>query len=70
MIIDDSIQVVRQGDVVQINEEQKHAIKAIKELEIIEVQQGINLIEADVHRIQDDWELMEENCFSKAEVSI
>lgn len=70
MIIDDSIHVVRQGDVVQINEEQKHAIKAIKELEIIEVQQGINLIEADVHRIQDDWELMEENCFSKAEVSI
>ncbi|MBX9987791.1 sugar phosphate nucleotidyltransferase [Priestia aryabhattai] len=65
LIIDEDIQVVRQGDVIQINENQKHAVKAIKALEIIEVQQGINLNEEDINRIESKWEKIEEKCFSR-----
>ncbi|MGR9522918.1 sugar phosphate nucleotidyltransferase [Priestia megaterium] len=66
LIIDENIQVIRQGDVIQINENQKHAVKAIKELQIIEVQQGLNLNEEDVNRLEKNWEAIEDMCFSKA----
>ncbi|NMO79578.1 sugar phosphate nucleotidyltransferase [Niallia alba] len=65
IIIDDKMQVVRSGDAIQIKEYQKHAIKALQDLEIIEVQQGINLIEEDINRINDNWEEVEKNCFNK-----
>lgn len=47
---------VGQGDVIQIEKGMKHAIKALTELEFIEVQLGVNLIEDDIVRLQYDWE--------------
>lgn len=46
---------VTAGDVISIQEEQKHAIKAITELELIEVQIGAPLIEEDIVRLEFDW---------------
>lgn len=55
LLLEDERRVVGAGDVIQIEKEQKHAIKAITDLEIIEVQMGENLIEDDIVRIDLDW---------------
>ncbi len=47
---------VKVGDVIKIDENIKHAIKAITELEIIEVQLGNNLVEEDIVRVELEWE--------------
>jgi mannose-1-phosphate guanylyltransferase len=44
------------GDVLQIPRGARHAIKAIDDLEIIEVQMGSELIEEDIHRLYYNWE--------------
>ncbi len=43
------------GDVIKIDEMEKHAIAAIKDLEIIEVQLGNPLIEDDIIRLEMTW---------------
>ena len=55
LILDDIRRVVKTGDVIQIEKEQKHAIRAITDLEIIEVQMGEKLTEDDIVRIDLDW---------------
>lgn len=59
------LMTVRNGDVLQIQVGDKHAIKAITELEIIEVQAGTELIEEDIVRLCMDWIEIENICFSK-----
>ncbi|MBB6447572.1 sugar phosphate nucleotidyltransferase [Bacillus benzoevorans] len=62
--LNDEIRTVRPGDVLVIPAEAKHAIKAITDLELIEVQAGSQLIEEDIVRIFMTWEEVEEHCKS------
>ncbi|KLA28555.1 sugar phosphate nucleotidyltransferase [Bacillus cereus] len=64
-VLDDEIRVVRSGDVLEIQPGQKHAIKAITDLEFIEVQSGGELIEEDIVRIYMQWNEIEEVCYLK-----
>lgn len=59
----DKLSVVRPGDVLKINVGDKHALKAVTDLELIEVQTGSELIEEDIVRIFMTWEEVEENCY-------
>lgn len=58
------LQVVRPGDVLQINVGDHHAIKAVSDLEFIEVQSGQELIEEDIVRIYMSWDEVEEECYA------
>ena len=55
VVVDDVVREVSRGDVVVIEKEQKHCIKAITELEIIEVQLGTELVESDIERFAWQW---------------
>lgn len=55
-ILNNKICRVKPGDVIQIYSGNKHAIKAISDLEIIEVQSGSQLIEEDIIRICKNWD--------------
>lgn len=61
-VLNDKIMEVKPGDVLQIPVGAKHGIKAITDLEIIEVQTGTELIEEDIVRIFMTWEEVEANC--------
>lgn len=62
------LKMVKPGDVVQIEIGDIHAIKALSELEFIEVQSGIELVEEDIVRVTKDWNLIEEQCYSSSTV--
>ncbi|PEM31563.1 sugar phosphate nucleotidyltransferase [Bacillus wiedmannii] len=62
-VLDDEIRVVRPGDVLEIQPGQKHAIKAVTDLEFIEVQSGSELVEEDIVRIYMQWNQIEEVCY-------
>ncbi|AHX21198.1 MULTISPECIES: sugar phosphate nucleotidyltransferase [Bacillus cereus group] len=64
-VLDDEIRVVRVGDVLEIQPGQKHAIKAVTDLEFIEVQSGSELVEEDIVRIYMQWKEIEEVCYLK-----
>ncbi|WHT94951.1 sugar phosphate nucleotidyltransferase [Bacillus cereus] len=64
-VLDEEIRVVRPGDVLEIQPRQKHAIKAVTDLEFIEVQSGSELIEGDIVRIYMQWNEIEEACYLK-----
>ncbi|MEH7059735.1 sugar phosphate nucleotidyltransferase [Bacillus wiedmannii] len=64
-VLDDEIRVVRPGDVLGIQPGQKHAIKAVTDLEFIEVQSGSELVEEDIVRIYMQWNEIEEVCYLK-----
>ncbi|TGV07909.1 mannose-1-phosphate guanylyltransferase, partial [Mesorhizobium sp. M00.F.Ca.ET.186.01.1.1] len=49
------LMIVKPGDVVEIPVGAKHAIKAISDLDIIEVQMGSKLVEEDIVRLGMDW---------------
>ncbi len=55
LIIDGTVKRVSRGDVAVIKAGTKHAIKAITELHIIEVQIGDELTEEDIERLEWDW---------------
>lgn len=57
------IHAVRSGDVVQIDLGEHHAIKAITDLEFVEVQSGEELTEEDIVRVLNSWKEIEEQCF-------
>ncbi|WP_410514287.1 sugar phosphate nucleotidyltransferase [Paenibacillus sp. BR2-3] len=61
----DEIRIVKPGDVLVIPIEAKHGIKAISDIEFIEVQTGSQLIEEDIIRIFMSWEEVEEKCKAK-----
>lgn len=66
-VLNDKIRVARPGDVLVIPAEAKHAIKAITDLEFIEVQTGSQLIEEDIVRIFMTWDEIENHCSSLVE---
>ncbi|WP_199618159.1 sugar phosphate nucleotidyltransferase [Paenibacillus alkalitolerans] len=55
MILDDRRFTVSAGDVVSIPKGKKHSLRAEKDIEIIEVQTGTQLIEEDIVRLELDW---------------
>ncbi|MED4583103.1 sugar phosphate nucleotidyltransferase [Brevibacillus choshinensis] len=59
--LNDKIFHVKTGDVITIPVEAKHAIKALTDLEFIEVQTGQSLVEEDIIRIYMTWEEIEKN---------
>ena len=54
--IDGKVTKVGRGDVVIIKKGQHHAVKAISQIEIIEVQSGDILEESDIIRFDWKWE--------------
>ena len=42
----------------------KHDLKAVSDLEMIEVQSGTQLIEGDIVRVFMTWDEVEEHCYS------
>ena len=56
LLLDGEKRIVRSGDVIKVGKNQKHAIRALTDLEIIEVQLGAQLVEEDIIRIDLDWE--------------
>ncbi|MED0823845.1 sugar phosphate nucleotidyltransferase [Bacillus pacificus] len=65
-VLNDVIFHVKAGDVLQIPERAKHGLRAISDMEIIEVQRGSQLIEEDIERIYMTWGELVENCSSLA----
>lgn len=60
-VLNDRICLVKTGDVLQIPVGAKHAIKAVNDLEFIEVQIGSELIEEDIVRLCMTWkEIMQQ----------
>ena len=55
LLLDDVVTRVGRGDVAHIVRGHKHAIKALTDLTIIEVQTGDPLVEEDIERLQMDW---------------
>ena len=53
--VDGVITKVSRGDVAVIKKGQKHAVKAITDLTLIEVQYGNPLIEEDIERLEIEW---------------
>lgn len=59
-----TFQTVYPGDVIQVMAGERHAIRAITDLEIIEVQSGSQLIEEDVVRLYRQWDEIEDYCYN------
>ncbi|MEF3351637.1 sugar phosphate nucleotidyltransferase [Paenibacillus sp. GYB006] len=55
LVLNNSIQTLKKGDLIRIPPKTMHSVKAISDLEIIEVQMGSNLIEEDIIRLSTDW---------------
>ena len=53
---------VKAGDVLNIPIGAKHGLRAVRDLELIEVQMGSDLVEEDIVRIYMTWEEVEKNC--------
>ena len=60
--IDGKIWTVEKGDVLEIPVGVNHALKAITNIEIIEIQSGTQLIEEDILRVLHSWEEIENIC--------
>lgn len=60
--LNDEIRSVKAGDVLQIIVGDKHGIKALTDLEFVEVQTGTDLVEEDIVRIFMTWEEVEQHC--------
>ncbi|NOU66235.1 mannose-1-phosphate guanylyltransferase [Paenibacillus sp. LMG 31461] len=56
VVINGRLSKINSGDIIKIESETNHALKAITELEFIEIQRGTQLIEEDVMRICNDWD--------------
>ncbi|TCZ80775.1 cupin domain-containing protein [Paenibacillus albiflavus] len=61
-VLNGKILKIQEGDVLQIPAGALHGIKAITDLEFIEVQAGSELIEEDIVRIFMEWEDIEAHC--------
>ncbi|MED4350951.1 sugar phosphate nucleotidyltransferase [Schinkia azotoformans] len=60
-VLDGILKKVKPGDVLEIPIGAKHAIRAVEDLEFIEVQMGSELVEEDIIRITLVWEEIFEN---------
>ncbi len=55
LVIDGKVSKVGRGHIAHIRAGQRHAVKALTDIEIIEVQSGSELIEEDITRLDWDW---------------
>ncbi|MFI3306318.1 MAG: sugar phosphate nucleotidyltransferase [Rikenellaceae bacterium] len=55
LVLDDEVIPVSRGSVAHIKAGQKHAVRAITDLQIIEVQSGRKLVEDDIIRLEWQW---------------
>ena len=62
LALDGIVHRVQLGDVWSIPVGVKHGLRAITDLELIEVQMGSNLVEEDIIRIFMTWEEVETHC--------
>lgn len=60
-VLNDEVSYVKLGDILNIPVGAKHGIKAIRDLEFIEVQMGSELEEEDIVRLFMSWEKMKES---------
>lgn len=67
-VLEGKIQVVRSGDVLTIPIGQKHALKAVKDLELIEIQTGFPVVEGDIERKYIEWSDIEAECYQTNKV--
>lgn len=71
LILDDHIRRVKAGDIIHIPAGKKHAIRAISELEFIEVQTGKEVVNTDFVRLYKNWDdILTHYYQSKAQVII
>ncbi|MFT8322304.1 MAG: sugar phosphate nucleotidyltransferase [Bacillus sp. (in: firmicutes)] len=56
LALDDHITRVKTGDIIHLPAEKKHGIRALSELEFVEVQTGIGISEMDFNRLYFEWE--------------
>ncbi|MBP3041417.1 cupin domain-containing protein [Bacillaceae bacterium Marseille-Q3522] len=71
LILDDQIRRVKAGDIIHIPVGRKHAIRAIRELEFIEVQTGREVVDTDFERLSEKWDdILNSYQHSKAQVII
>lgn len=56
VVLNGNIKMIEPGDIININNGDLHSIRADTELEIIEIQSGIELVEEDIVRISTNWE--------------
>ncbi|AOM81656.1 sugar phosphate nucleotidyltransferase [Salisediminibacterium beveridgei] len=61
-VLDDQIEIIKAGDVLNIPVGSKHGIKATTDLQFIEVQTGTDIVEEDIVRIYMTWKEVEQNC--------
>jgi mannose-1-phosphate guanylyltransferase len=66
LLLNDKFKVIRPGDIVEIPVGIKHAVKAVTDLEFIEVQTGTQLVEEDNHRLLLTWDEIEESVYELA----
>jgi len=64
LFINGTLRTLRKGDFIQIKGNEEHAVKAISELEIIEVQQGDSLSNQHIEIIESSWFKVEEKAFT------
>ena len=57
LVLDGEITEVSRGSVIHIKKGQMHAVRAITDLEFIEVQTGDTLVEEDIERYDWEWQL-------------
>lgn len=62
-VLGNEFRVVRPGDVLEIHAGDHHAIKAVNDLEFIEIQSGTELVEEDIVRIHMNWDEIEQACY-------
>jgi mannose-1-phosphate guanylyltransferase len=56
LILDEAYRVVEQGDAITIPERSRHSIRAVTDLELIEVQTGKQINEEDVITLGVTWD--------------
>jgi mannose-1-phosphate guanylyltransferase len=56
LALDDTLTRVKTGDIIYLPAEKKHGIRALNDLEFIEVQTGLGISDNDFIRIYFDWE--------------
>ncbi|MCP8967850.1 sugar phosphate nucleotidyltransferase [Ectobacillus ponti] len=64
LLLNDIFHVIRAGDIIKIPVGARHAVKAVTDLEFIEVQTGTELVEADNHRLLLTWQEIEEKGYA------
>lgn len=55
-ILDDLKYTIKAGDVLKITAGTRHAVRALSDVELIEIQSGSDIFEDDIHSFHINWE--------------